>query len=99
MWRLFVVFFLQRQVCDGQAVSTQTDGQTLRGEIPAETPAKRGPKARNPTRGGRARGMHVQQPHRQPLQGVRDKHRNDIVTRTVSIYALVDGQFRTYTVC
>lgn len=66
-------------------MSAQTDGQTLRGEIPAETPAERGPQARNPTRGGRARGMHVQQSHRQPVQGVRDQHRNDIVARTVSL--------------
>lgn len=66
-------------------MSTQTDRQTLRGQIPTETPAKRGPQARNHTRGGRARGVHVQQPHRQPLQGFRNQYRDDIVTRTVSM--------------
>lgn len=84
----FFFFVSQRQICDGQKVSRQTDRQTVRGKVPAETPTECRPATRNPTRGGRAGSVHIQQPHRQPVQSVRNQHRNDIVIRTVSTLAL-----------
>ncbi|VVC30649.1 Hypothetical protein CINCED_3A019591 [Cinara cedri] len=35
--------------------------------------------------------MHVQQSHRQPVQGVRDQHRNDTVTRTSTRWRVTNG--------
>jgi len=84
----FSVYFSvsQGQICDGQKVSRQTDRQTVCSKVPAETPAERRPATRNSTRGGRAGSVHIQQPHRQPVQSVRNQYRNDIVTRTVSTH-------------